>query len=92
MNFSFWPFLWFGLPGRLLINGTKGFPQNLRLAAVFCENLRFPAVFFENLRLRSAVVFRKKRFQEKNEKLQKSAKNCEFGSVCAFDLAPCNYP
>ena len=20
MNFSFWPFLWFGLPGRLLIN------------------------------------------------------------------------
>ena len=21
MNFSFWPFLWFGLPGRLLIEG-----------------------------------------------------------------------
>ena len=23
MNFSFWPFLWFGLPGRLLINEFK---------------------------------------------------------------------
>ena len=26
MNFTFWPFLWFGLPGRLLIwGGTRGF-------------------------------------------------------------------
>ena len=23
MNFSFWPFLWFGLPGRLLRNGCR---------------------------------------------------------------------
>ena len=23
MNFLFWPFLWFGLPGRLLMNSTK---------------------------------------------------------------------
>ena len=33
MNFSLWPFLWFGLPGRLLKMGTdpgNGFPENPR--------------------------------------------------------------
>ena len=29
MNFSFWPFLWFGLPGRLLIGeGRSRFIEN----------------------------------------------------------------
>ena len=27
MNFSFWPFLWFGLPGRLLIDLQNSHPQ-----------------------------------------------------------------
>ena len=27
-NFSFWPFLWFGLPGRLLKQGSEETPQN----------------------------------------------------------------
>ena len=35
MNFSFWPFLWFGLPGRLpIVSGTKIQPEVL-LTEVF---------------------------------------------------------
>ena len=49
----------------------------------FCKHLRFAAVFFENLRA----------LPRKSENLQKSVKfcekNCEFGSVCPFEFAPC---
>ena len=47
MNFSLWPFLWFGLPGRRLIVRTlfSGMP---RFAPVCSDLLRFLPICFQN--------------------------------------------
>ena len=70
MNFSFWPFLWFGLPGRLLRKMaqklqfspcTPGRPENYRKitekitkGVIFSNFLYFCVIFFG----RFSVIFR----------------------------------
>ena len=69
------------------LNGSNQFLQDicgfLRKSAVSCENLRFPAKICGFLR-RSAVFLRNVEIPTKSDNLQKSATNCEFGSVCPF--------
>ena len=49
MNFSSWPFLWFGLPGRLLILGVS---------SVFsCFSLFFSRIFTGVERGKKSLVF-----------------------------------
>ena len=46
MNFSFWPFLWFGLPGRLLIRCPEGKPESLGdFNSRLFKNLLMPLAF-----------------------------------------------
>ena len=42
MNFSFWPFLWFGLPGRLLKKGSERVPRRGCEEGVFQKVPRTP--------------------------------------------------
>ena len=85
---------WKGPPGRKgPSEGREGlwlYGRELR-SAVSCRFLRKSVVscgfLGENLHLLNAVIPRK---SCKNQR--KSAKNCEFGSVCPFEFVPFNSP
>ena len=75
MNFSFWPFLWFGLLGRLLTKASESDQKRkmieLLLSTCFCRILTFEMGLFSNLTLEDnsqSRTYLKGRARERNRK------------------------
>ena len=81
MNFSFWPFLWFGLPGRLLIH------QISFIAGIGAEN---KSALLQDFRLLSPVLRVRGRFQNPRQNLRCSFNHhlkCEIKSPHLVDFS-----